>query len=176
MRKKTREPRRSLPYLSIAFEHILAHLFPHREWPLQLTPTISGAAAAWVLEVLLRPGRQVGRQQQHFLWLQPALLSDVHLDLLLCCFHIWIQAQAPHKHLHWSTFAVRFLRTQEDGECYHLRYSRQHRHKDSWHVFLSFPNSHRSNHPILAEKIVEMTQGTFQTCSILISGILCVWL
>lgn len=77
MRKKTREPRggRSLPYLLIAFEHIFAHLFPHREWPSQLTPTISGEAAARALEVLLPPRRQVGPQQQHFPWLSPLICT-----------------------------------------------------------------------------------------------------
>lgn len=28
--------------LLIVCEHILAHPLPHKEWPLQLTPTISG--------------------------------------------------------------------------------------------------------------------------------------
>lgn len=87
----------------IVYEHTVAHPFPHKKWLPQLIPTISGETTAWVLEEKLQPQSQVGRQQQNCLWPSPALSS--YLLLSLCCFHIWIQAQVPYKHLHWSTFS-----------------------------------------------------------------------
>lgn len=94
--KEDREPRRRMSlflFIDLVFvplivcEHILAHPLPQREWPLQLTPTISGETAAWVLEELLQPQSQVGLQQQQslatthsLLWFAPKLvpLSDLN--------------------------------------------------------------------------------------------------
>lgn len=77
----------------IVFEHIWAHLFPHRKSPVQLTWTISRETKASVEGGGFLLYGQVERQQPHFLLISSHLSSLTCMHLVLCYFHTWIQAR-----------------------------------------------------------------------------------
>lgn len=80
------------------FEHIWAHLFPHRESPVQLTQTISCETKASAVGVLLLLSSQVESQQPHFLSFPPPLCSHLYAPGFVLLSHLNLQ---PRNHLHY---------------------------------------------------------------------------
>lgn len=111
--------------LLIVCEHTLAHPFPHKEWPLQLTPTISGETTAGGAAAASEPGGTATTTTLSLaiahclLWFAPELVLFSYLNSG--------PRALPKPAL---VFSVCFLKTWANRESYCLRHYR-HRCKDS---------------------------------------------